>query len=451
MTSWHNQAVFYHIYPLGALGAPLKNNFCTPPTPRLANLHGWLDSIQSIGANALYIGPLFESTAHGYDTLDYFHVDRRLGTDETLMDFSRDLHGRGMHLVLDAVFNHVGRDFWAFKDVQLNGESSQFVDWFAGIRFDQRSPYGDEFSYQGWSGHFDLVKLNLSHPDVRNHLFAAVQSWMDRFEIDGLRLDAADALDLGFIAELSAFCRRLRPDFWLMGEVVHGDYSRWANPPAMLDSTTNYECYKGLYSSLNDHNYFEIAYGLNRQSGPAGLYRHLQLYNFADNHDVNRLASNIQDARHLFPLYLMLFTMPGIPSIYYGSEFGLTGKRDQHSDQALRPVFDPRQVDPAACVPDLAAAIRRFADLRQALPALQMGDYHQIHVQAEQMAFLRQYEDQQVLIVFNSAPQAVDVTLKVADGTWSDLLNGNEMFVSKEGKMHINLASCWGRVLVKNP
>jgi cyclomaltodextrinase / maltogenic alpha-amylase / neopullulanase len=449
MTTWASTAIFYHIYPLGMTGAPLQNDFTTPPTLRLAQISSWLDHLQSLGVNALYLGPVFESSAHGYDTLDYFHVDRRLGTDETLTELSAELHRRGMRLVLDAVFNHVGREFWAFKDLREKGHASPFADWFTGLRFGQSSPYGDPFNYEGWSGHMDLVKLNLSHPDVRNHLFAAVQSWMERFDIDGLRLDAADVLDFNFLADLSAFCRRLRQDFWLMGEVVHGDYTRWANPPAMLDSTTNYECYKGLYSSLNDANYYEIAYALNRQFGSAGLYRNLLLYNFVDNHDVNRVASNLKDPRHLYPLYLMLFCMPGIPSIYYGSETGITGARTRLSDQALRPTLTLEQIWQQGSQPNLIDAIRRFAELYHTLPALRDGDYKQVYLQHCQMAFLRRTADQQVLAVFNSAAESVHVSLPAADGIWRDALNGQEIFSARAGQLALDLPPFWGRVLEK--
>ncbi|HEX7568085.1 MAG TPA: alpha-amylase family glycosyl hydrolase, partial [Anaerolineaceae bacterium] len=343
MKNWIEKAIFYAIYPLGFCGAPPGNDFSAPPQARLEQVHTWLDHIQTLGANALYLGPVFESSAHGYDTADYYWVDRRLGSNETLAQLSASLHQRGMRLVLDGVFNHVGRHFWAFRDLLEHGESSPYRDWFCNLRFDRRSPYNDPFSYEGWNGHYELVKLNLGNPQVRDHLFGAVETWVCQFDIDGLRLDAADCLDLNFLKELSAFCRSLKPDFWLMGEVIHGDYRRWANPET-LDSVTNYECYKGLYSSHVDRNYFEIAYALNRQSGPGGIYRDLLLYNFADNHDVDRVASSLANPAHLYTLYILLFSMPGVPSIYYGSEWGIEGKKSNGSDLPLRPWLDLDQL-----------------------------------------------------------------------------------------------------------
>ncbi len=327
MTHWSNDAFFYHIYPLGFCGAPFHNDFSSPPVPRLEKLYNWLDHIQELGANALYLGPVFESSAHGYDTVDYYWVDRRLGTNETLAALSREIHRRGMRLVLDGVFNHVGRDFWAFYDVRQKGADSAYCDWFSKLSFGGTSPQGDPFTYEGWNGHSSLVRLNQSNPAVRKHLFDAVAAWIRDFDIDGLRLDAADCLEKDFIIDLAAHCRSLRADFWMVGEVIHGDYRAWANP-TMFDAVTNYECYKGLYSSHVDQNYFELAYALNRQFGPAGIYSGLPLYAFADNHDVDRVASSLRNPAHLYPLYTLLLTIPGVPSIYYGSEWGIEGRRN---------------------------------------------------------------------------------------------------------------------------
>jgi cyclomaltodextrinase len=248
---WCTEGLIYQFYPMGICGAPHQNDFQSAPVERLSRLEGWIDHLAWMGAKTVLLGPVFESGSHGYDTADYFQVDRRLGTHDTLKRYSAALHQRGMRLVLDGVFNHVGRNFWAFRDVQVHGQDSAYTGWFEGIDFSKPSPYQDAFDYQGWNGHYSLVKLNLVHPDVRNHLFEAVASWVREFDIDGLRLDAVESISPDFIAALAAYCRPLKKDFWLIGEVVHGDYRKWA-APGMLDSVTNYEVYKGLYSSLND-------------------------------------------------------------------------------------------------------------------------------------------------------------------------------------------------------
>ena len=268
---WAADAIFYHIYPLGFCGAPPAT---ISPARRSTACRKF--------ATGCHTCRTWASTPSTWD--------RSLNPPPTAMTppiitgstaawampqpwraCPADLHQRGMRLILDGVFNHVGRDFWAFRDVQHNRESSPYRDWFSGLRFDGRSPYGDPFTYEPWNGHYDLVRLNLAHPAVREHLFEAIRSWVRDFDIDGLRLDVADCLDFDFLRALHDFCSTLKPDFWLMGEVVHGDYRRWVNPQ-MLDSVTNYEAYKGLYSSLAEKNYFEIAYALNRQFGPGGLY-----------------------------------------------------------------------------------------------------------------------------------------------------------------------------------
>jgi cyclomaltodextrinase len=449
LRDWATDAVFYHIYPLGLCRAPARNDFAAAPVPRLDALLPWLDHARDLGATAVYLGPVFESTAHGYDTADFWHVDRRLGTDETLAHLVRAAHDRGLRVVLDGVFNHVGRDFWAFRDVRERGRASEFVDWFAGLRFDARSPHGDPFAYEGWNGHFDLVKLNLSNPDVRNHILGAVRSWIVDFGADGLRLDAADVVDLGFQRELAAWCRSLDPDFWLLGEIVHGDYRRWANPET-LDSVTNYECHKGLWSSLADRNYFEIAYALNRQFGPGGLYAGLPLYNFADNHDQDRVASRLPEPRLLYPLHLLLFTMPGLPSIYYGSEWGLRGRRDPGDDGPVRPGLEPPHEIGAVPEPDLPDTIRRLARLRASLPSLRRGSYRQVLVASEQLAFARENEAGAAIVVLNAADRPATVGLRddfVAGGTWTDALNGGS-WTAGRGNLELDIPASWGRVLV---
>lgn len=430
MTTINQDSIFYHIYPLGACNAPRFNDFFSEPQPRLRQILGWLDHIQSLGANALYLGPVFESSSHGYDTADYYHVDRRLGTRADLGELSRQLHARGMHLVLDGVFNHVGRNFWAFRDLQANGNNSSYKNWFSDLRFDQRSPHGDPFSYAAWNGHFDLVKLNLAEPAARWHLFDAIRMWKEEFQIDGIRLDAADALSFDFLRELRAFVNQLDPSLWLMGEVIHGDYRQWANP-GMLHATTNYELYKSLFSSFNDSNFFELAYSLNREFGAQGIYRDIAtLYNFADNHDVSRIASQLRDKQQLHLLYFLLFTMPGIPSVYYGSEFSFEGLK-QSDDWNLRPAFDLQELQGRAHAHDLRGWIGYLAGLRQSQGALRYGGYEQIFVTSKQFAFMRESGNESAVVVVNNSAETSELSLPLrgkANWRFVDLLNPDEMF-----------------------
>jgi len=446
---WAADAVFYHIYPLGFCGAPRRNDFKSAPLDRLEKVGRWLPHVRALGANALYLGPLFESSAHGYDTADYYHVDRRLGANADLARLSAEIHAGGMRLILDGVFNHVGRDFWAFRDLQQNGPASPYAGWFEGVRFDTQSPYGDAFTYQPWEGHYDLVQLNLRNPQVREHIFDAVRTWVNEFAIDGLRLDVAYCLDMDFLRELAAFCRALKADFWLLGEVVHGDYAQWANPQT-LDSVTNYEAFKGLYSSLVDKNYFEIAYSLNREFGPEGIYKDIPLYNFVDNHDVDRVAGRFSNPALLRPLYLLLFTMPGVPSVYYGSEWGLAGSRTPQDDSALRPCLELAEMERSAPQPDLPQFIQRLAALRAALPALRHGAYRQLFVSHEQLAFARFTADQYVVVLSNAAGQPAAFELQLPENTVEavDVLNGNKRWPIEKGHLRVDAVDAhWGAIL----
>ena len=452
MNHWFNNSLFYHIYPLGFCGAPQTNDGYSQPVNRLSDIHGWLDHIQSLGVNALYLGPVFESTTHGYDTANYYEIDRRLGTKQDLRRLSDELHNRGMHLVLDGVFNHVGRDFWAFKDLLTNKEASSYKGWFQNLRFGESSPFGDPFSYEGWNGHYGLVKLDLENPQVREHLFGAIEMWTRELSIDGIRLDAADCLSFTFLESLSAFCHNLREDFWLMGEVIHGDYRQWANPKT-LDSVTNYELYKGLYSSHNDKNYFELAFTLNRQFGPSGLYRENRLYSFVDNHDVNRIASQLTTPTHLYPLHLLLYTVPGIPSIFYGSEFGIEGKKINGNDAPLRPQLNLPDLLTTSPQPALRGFLSNLASLRQSSPALLNGDYSEIYVSAQQFAFSRKAQDEEMIVAVNASPDQIGISLELPDvghAKLTDLLNQGDEFPVKMGEVDFNLDANWGRILKVN-
>ncbi|MBB5060046.1 glycosidase [Granulicella aggregans] len=448
MSIWAQHSSQYHLYPLGCLNAPQRNTFLDRPADRVSQLYPWLDYLQDLGTDTLLIGPVQQSSAHGYDIADYFLIDGRLGSNQDFADFSRELHGRGMKLVFDAVFHHTGRDFWAFRDILGHGQSSVYRDWYH-LDFSGRSPYGDLFSYEGWAGHYDLVKLNLRNTGVKDHLFAAVTSWVDQFDVDGLRLDAADRLDPDFRRHLVSHCATLKPGFWLMGEVVHGDYGNWAHDGG-LSSTTNYEVYKSLWSAHNDRNYFELGYSLNRQFGEGGLYRDLNLYSFADNHDVDRVASTLSNPAHLYPLYLLLFTMPGIPSLYYGSEWGIEGRRSSNSDAALRPAVSPASLKENARHADLYPVIKHLLSIRRQQSALREGKYTSLHIDHEQLAFIRGSGTGSLVVAVNSSNTARDITLTlpgVKDGYLTDLLNGGEIVQVTNGLCTLSLASCWGRIL----
>lgn len=398
--NWVDSAVFYHIYPMGFCGAADRNEGEATAGHGILKLLDWIPHLKAIGINAVYFSPIFQSLTHGYDTSDYFDTDSRLGTKEEFKQVFAKLRENHIHIVLDGVFNHVGRGFWAFKDVQEKLWDSPYKDWFSGLNFDHGNASGDRFHYDCWEGHEELVKLNLRNPAVVKHLLDAVSMWIDEFDIDGLRLDAADCVDMDFFRKLRSLVKGKKPHFWLMGEIIHGDYKRWANPD-MLDSTTNYECWKGIYSSHNDKNYFEIAHSLRRQFGQGGMYKDLELYSFVDNHDVNRIASLLNDDRNLKNVYTLLFAMPGVPSIYYGSEWGIKAVKGHgyDADKPLRPCLDIHEMEKLS--PELGEHIRMLSDLRACSAALQKGDYEEIFLQNRQYAFARVLGDDVKVAAFN--------------------------------------------------
>ena len=446
MNSWINEAVFYQIYPMGFCGAPEYND-CKQEY-RLDKIKEWIPHLRDLNVNAVYLGPVFDSTKHGYDTKDYYKVDTRLGDNASFKSICDELHANGIKIVLDGVFNHVGREFWAFKDVQQNGQASRYCSWFYNLNFGGGSPCGDPFWYEGWNGHYELVKLNLRNPEVVEHLIGAVEMWMDEFNIDGLRLDAADCIDFDFFRRLRSFCKGKRHDFWLMGEIIHGDYSRWANPE-MLDSVTNYECYKGIYSSHNDHNYFEIAHSLQRQFANGGIYKDIYTYNFLDNHDVNRVASNLKDKRHLNNCYTILYTMPGAPSVYYGSEWALEGQRTWDSDAVLRPCLDINNIPNKD--EQLSKFIGKLGFLRKRLPAIKNGSFENTVIKNEQLVFCRRTQGQTLYVALNLCDSDQNIGFNVDEGygKLTDVLNNNEMFDAC-GYVDICVPANSARILVLN-
>lgn len=412
---WYQNAVVYQIYPLGLCGAPLQNDGVQ--AHRLRRLLDWVEPIKELGATCVLFNPLFESDAHGYDTRDFNKVDVRLGTGEDLKAVCEALHAAGLKVMLDGVFNHVGRGFWAFRDVQEKKWDSPYKDWFH-LGFDGNTNYNDGFWYESWEGCNELVKLNLHNTAVREHLFDAIAGWVRDYDIDGLRLDVAYCLDQDFLAALRNFTNQLKPDFVLVGETLHGDYNRWMNDNA-CHSVTNYECYKGLYSSFNTGNMHEIAYSLNRQFGaePWCLYTGKQLLSFVDNHDVTRIASILQDKQQLKPIYGLLFGMPGTPAVYYGSEWGLTGEK-KDGDPALRPAIETPEHN------DLTDWITALAGARAASPALCTGSYRNILVQPKQLIFERRQGQDRVLVAINADSSPYHADFNAEAGCAVDLITG---------------------------
>ncbi len=443
--AWYDEAIFYHIYPLGLANAPKQNEY-KEPEHRLNDLIPWIKHIREIGCNALYIGPLFESVGHGYETTDYKKLDSRLGTNEDLKKYVKECHKQGIRVIFDGVFNHTGRDFFAFKDIQKNRENSQYKDWYCNVNFYGNNEYNDGFSYDNWGGYNLLVKLNQQNPAVQDYICDVIRYWVSEFDVDGIRLDAADVLDFGFMQQLRRVANEVKPEFWLMGEVIHGDYNRWVNE-GTLHSVTNYQLHKALFSGHNDHNYFEIAHTVRRLysmggNSPEGL----KLYNFVDNHDVERIYTKLNNKAQFSPVHVLLYTLPGIPSIYYGSEFGIEGRKEKSSDDSLRPAINLDDYKDAIKKNSCTSLVAALGKIRQNVKALSYGDYQERLLTNEQYAFARNLDGDTVVITVNNADHEANITVGAGNADeYYGALTGQRVKV-ENGCINIKLEANSGEI-----
>lgn len=423
---WAYESVFYQIYPLGFCGAPFENDGVLEH--RISKVIDWIPHIKAIGANAIYFSPIFESDTHGYNTRDYKKIDVRLGTNDDFKEVVKKLHDNDIKVVLDGVFNHVGRGFFAFEDVLKNRENSPYRDWFR-INFGGNSNYNDGLWYEGWEGNYDLVKLNLRNPQVVDHIIDAVRFWVDEFDIDGIRLDVAYCLDKDFLRRLRWETEQMKEELVLIGELLHGDYNQFVTED-MLHSCTNYECYKGLFSSFNSMNMFEINHSLQRQFGNDQwcIYRGKHLLSFVDNHDVSRVASILTNEKHLPLIYGLLFTMPGIPCIYYGSEWGAKGEK-KDGDPGLRLSYDKPEFN------SLSELIKKLSEIKKNSRALNYGSFKSLHLTNKQCVIERCADGERILACINADGNGYTAHFDAGNATGTDLLTGNT--ISFEGGLEM--------------
>jgi glycosidase len=413
---WAYESVFYQIYPLGFCNAPFEND--NKESHRIKKVVDWIGHIKKLGANAVYFCPIFESDSHGYNTRDFFKTDCRLGNTEDFKEVFSLLHENGIRIVIDGVFNHVGRGFWAFQDVLEKRENSKYLNWF-NINLSGNSPYNDNLWYEGWEGNYDLVRLNLKNPEVKEHIFSAVNFWIDEFEIDGLRLDVAYLLDKDFLRELRCRTQNKKSDFFLLGEVLHTSNNDYISD-SFLHSITNYSCYKGLFSSFNTMNMFEIIHSVMRLFGSEDWcpYRNCHMLSFVDNHDVSRIASTLTNEKHLPLVYALMFGIPGIPSVYYGSEWG--EKADKSSgDPALRPSFEKPIEN------ELFYWISSLAEAKKNSPALNYGSFKSILLTNKQCIFERRCDSERVLVAINADCEDYVAHFDAQSGTAVDLITNS--------------------------
>lgn len=453
LPDWAAGAVFYHIYPLGFLGAPLRNDG-GDKVPRLAELRRWYDHVAGLGVTAIYFGPLFESQSHGYDTTDYFSVDRRLGDNALLRVIIDELHERGIKVIFDGVFRHTGRDFFAFADIRRNGRSSPYVDWY-NLNWAADSEFGDGFGYDSWQGFQGLPKLNLANPDTRKYIFEVARNWLGDYRADGWRLDVAHDIDPDFWWEFRRVCKEANPDCFLVGELARDDYRVWVAPD-LLDSGTNYQLYESFKRSFTQHNLADLRANLERASHPEfGVFKDLSLMTFLGNHDQTRVLTALKDRRHMYPALIFLLTAPGIPCLYYGDEVGMVGDKD-YGDEGVRQPMPLPDADWPDANHDLYRETARLVALRKQHPALAYGSLIALDAGPTTLAYLRQHSREWVIAVLNIGDKAVRLTLPLAEAgvpdgvVFTDALESSlpDLKVQHGKLANVEVQPGWGRILV---
>jgi cyclomaltodextrinase len=400
MSEWSRHVIWWQVYPLGFTGAERTAAEAGPgPVPRLRALEPWLDYLLELGCNGLALGPVFASRTHGYDTTDHFRVDPRLGTDEDLRWLLATCRDRGVHVLLDGVFNHVGRDFPPFRDVLEHGTASRWAHWF---HLDPAAGGPDGFGYRDFEGHRELAALDHGEPEVLEHITSVMNHWLDA-GASGWRLDAAYAMPAAALRTVTDGVRARHPEAWLVGEVIHGDYASFVSGSG-VDSVTQYELWKALWSALNDRNLFELAWALERHDA---LLEDFAPLTFVGNHDVTRLASKLTDPGLVGHALAVLFGIGGVPSVYYGDEQAFRGVKEERAggDDAVRPAFPESPADLAPhgwpvyrTHQELIGVRRRHAWLHRARTKVD-------HLTNEQVAFTSAADGQEVTVLLNTADQ----------------------------------------------
>lgn len=329
---WVNHTIWWQIYPLGFVGAFPANPDAPAEEHRLRRIVAWLDHAIELGASGLALGPVFASRTHGYDTTDYFRIDPRLGDDADFDFVVSEAHRRGLRVLLDGVFNHVGADFTRYQEALSSGPEHPASSWF--------HRRGNKF--RSFEGHDELVTLNHGNPAVIAYVAEVMNHWLGR-GADGWRLDAAYAVPPRFWADVLPRVRSSHPNAWFVAEVIHGDYPRQVDT-ATFDSVTQYELWKAIWSSLNDENFHELDWALRRHNEFVASFVPLT---FIGNHDVTRIASRLENPDHVALAMVLLFTVGGAPSVYAGDEFaGRAVKEDRAGgDDAVRPEFGSPPTD----------------------------------------------------------------------------------------------------------
>ncbi|MDN3483505.1 alpha-amylase family glycosyl hydrolase [Arthrobacter sp. APC 3897] len=409
---WVRHVLWWHVYPLGFTGA--EKAALTEAVPgvrhRLPHLTAWLDYAVELGLSGIALGPVFASETHGYDTADYYRIDPRLGDDADFDTLISEARARGLRVLLDGVFNHTGRTFAPFREALEQGPEAPASNWFSFSWPDGWTP-GTEPGYADFEGHHQLVALNHAEPAVAEFVADVMKHWLRR-GVDGWRLDAAYAVPSAFWARVLDDVRSEFPEAYFVGEYIHGDYPAEVEN-GNLDSVTQYELWKAIWSSLTDANFYELAAALERHNNFLDTFVPLT---FAGNHDVTRIASRLEpapgeSASRLAHALVLLFTLPGTPAVYYGDEQGYRGIKEDRAggDDDIRPVFPAGPGELSGLGRPVYQLHRDLIGLRRRHPWLHDARTRVHELTNEQLVYEVHDDGNSLFVALNLAGQAASV------------------------------------------
>lgn len=396
MPAWVEHALWWQVYPLGFTGAPAASGG-NGVVHRLRRIEPWLDYAAGLGASGLALGPVFASGTHGYDTVDHFRIDQRLGDENDFAALVAAARQRGLRVLLDGVFHHVGRGFPAFAEVLERGPGAPTASWFH-LSWPAGAGPGTEPAYRTFEGHHHLVALNHEEPAVAAYVTQVMTHWLER-GADGWRLDAAYAVPPAFWAKVLPSVRAAHHSAYIVGEVIHGDYARIVTQSGM-DAVTQYELWKAIWSSLNDANFFELTWALDRHNRFLATFPPLT---FVGNHDVTRLASKLLNPRHLPHALAVLLTVGGTPSVYAGDEQAFRGVKEDGpgGDDAIRPAFPdiPARLPPSGW--DTYRLHQDLIGLRRRNPWLYRATTTTVHLASTQLTYQAHHGGHRLIVALN--------------------------------------------------
>lgn len=420
-----NNPILYHIYSLGFCGCPEINPIALPkhtanqiqPVHRLSKIRDYYAHFQELGINIIYLGPIFESCTHGYDIIDYFTIDRRLGTNELLKEIINELHSLNIKVIIDGCFHHVSRLFPQFVDLRHHHQQSTYLDWFFDVNFSQNTEWNDGFSYRCYENLSELPIINFDHPSVQQLFFQVADFWINQMEIDGWRLDVAYKFTPKQWQPFCQHCYALQSDCFIYGELVEHEYDKYINSQT-FQSATNYQFYQNAWQSIAQKNYYQLADFIDYQKNK---YSNFELVTFTGSHDTNRLHTQMYHPELINQYYTLLFTMPGIPSVYYGDEINLVGIADNLNNNIRQPMPNLNSLSPSH--QQTINLIKHLGEIRRIVkPSISQLAIDQV---TQRYILYHYYHNPQISIFINSYtyPTSIDSDEISLSGSYLNLTN----------------------------